>query len=147
MVILFSGILLLLRKDISFIRPQTIKTNSKEVLLSPNEILNISKNLNEANIKDWNDISHYRTYYNKGYVLVRTINGYQIQIDGVSGDVLSHGENLSEWLIKLHEGSLFGNIGVYGIYLPASFLFLILLITGLYLYFVKRPAKKSTTLV
>lgn len=144
-IILFSGILLLLRRNISAIQPKLGNTASKEVMLSPKQILTVSKKIKDAEIKGWNDISHFRVYFDKGYVLVRTKSGYQIQIDGVSAKVLSHGKRWTGWLIQLHEGTLFGKGVYYGVYLPASILFLVLLVTGVYLFFAKAPRRKSVS--
>lgn len=135
LLVIATGIFLLVRNDFNFIKPKLALTDSKSITLSHEEVLTKIKNINEIGINSWSDVSHYRVYPNKGYILVRTKNDYQIQVDGQTGYVLSYGPLRTNLLIRLHEGSFWGGkVGRY-IFVAFSLLTMTLLITGIYLIF------------
>jgi uncharacterized iron-regulated membrane protein len=134
LVVILSGILLLLKKESSWIQPPTSKGLTGEPAVSFSQILNASKAVPQAEIKTWDDIARLDVRPDKGLVKVHATNHWEIQIDHRSGEVLQVAFRRSDIIESLHDGTFFHDSAKLWIFLPSAILLLVLWITGIYLF-------------
>ncbi len=150
LVVLVSGILLLLKKELSFIQPPTVKGSiidaSGAAPISFEHILEAAQTVAEAQIKTWQDIDRLDVRPSKGIVKVRSHNAIEIQIDSHTGAVLQVAKRNSDLIESIHDGTFFEKNANLWLMLPTALITLTLLITGLVLFFspyVKRYKRKK----
>ena len=133
-IIIVSGILLQLKKDINWIQPET-KIGSKSNLpkLSFNQILEAAKKSNNAQINSWSDIDRLDVRIEKGVVKVRAKSKWEIQIDTYNGKILNEAYRRSDIIENLHDGSWFNDKVKKWVFLPSGLILLVLWLTGVYL--------------
>ncbi|MGE3608412.1 MAG: PepSY domain-containing protein [Bacteriovoracaceae bacterium] len=133
LIILLSGIILQLRNVIPFVQPKSVKMERVELmpLKTFEEIISASK----VNKEDIDQII-YRP--NKFHLALRLKNGHEIQMHPQTGEVLVSSPRYTAFLIELHQGSIWGKLGQYGIILPTALALILLIITGILIYPWKR---------
>ena len=133
-VIIISGILLQLNKDVSWIQPKT-KVGSESNLPSVtfDQILETAKKSNNAQINSWSDIDRLDVRIDKGIVKVKTKNSWEIQIDTDNAKILSEAYRRSDIIENFHDGSWFSDKVKKWIFLPSGIILLVLWLTGVYL--------------
>lgn len=145
-IVLVTGVLLLLKKDIDWIQPSTVKGEEKGLSLSFDEILDIAGTVPEAEIQRWADVDRLDVRPNKGMLKVRAENGWEVQIDANNGDILQVAYRRSDLIESIHDGSFFGDYSKYWVFLPAALVLIGLWITGMILFFqpyVARARKRK----
>jgi uncharacterized iron-regulated membrane protein len=145
-IIIGSGILLQVKKEIDWIQPQTIAGSVKNSpSISFDRILTIAKTIPEAKIQSWKDIDRLDVRIQKGIVKVRSQNNWEVQIDTQTGEVLQTAYRRSDIIESIHDGSWFHDKVKLWIFLPTGIVLFILWITGLYMlilpYIVKWKRK------
>lgn len=105
-----SGIFLALKKDVSVLQPPTQKSESvaninwlsvEEIGKIATEALKAHTGLKEVSI-DRMDVRP-----SKGIVKVNFEQGFwEVQVDGYQGEILSIGRRHSDWIEKVHDGSI-----------------------------------------
>lgn len=143
LVVLISGILLLLKKDVDWIQPSTVKTESRASELNFNDIFIAAQSVKQANIRSWKDINRLDVRPNKGVIKVRSENQWEIQLDYATAEVLKVAYRRSDFIESLHDGSFFHDTAKLGLFLPASIILLVLWITGIYLFLLPYLAKSK----
>ena len=149
LLIIVTGIFLLLRKEFVWIQPATQPGSSKELTVSFDEILEVASSVPEAEIHSWDDIGRLDVRPSKGMLKVRANNGWEIQLDSKSGDVLQVAYRRTGLIESLHDGSFFHDKVPLGLFLPSALVLLGLWLTGIYLFLLpsltrkKRRLKKS----
>jgi uncharacterized iron-regulated membrane protein len=137
-LIISTGVLLIIKKQSSWVQPPSQKGISEELTLSFAEVISVAQTVKEANINDWSDIDRVDVRPSKGMLKVRAKNSYEIQIDTKTGEILQVAYRRSELIEGIHDGSFFHDWVKMGIFFPSALILLLLWITGLYLFF--RPA-------
>tara|TARA_R110002096_G_scaffold199271_17_gene383136 strand:- start:7400 stop:7966 length:567 start_codon:yes stop_codon:yes gene_type:complete len=143
LVIIGTGIILLLKKDIAWIQPPTQRGASKVPMLPFERILAVSQAVPEADISDWNDVDRLDVRPSKGIVKVRAENRWEIQIDNESGEVLQVAFRRSDLIESIHDGSWFHDKAKLWVFLPSAVLLFILWITGIVLFLQPFGAKRK----
>lgn len=143
LIVIVTGLLLQVKKEVEWIQPSTEEVAIDRLSLSFDEILQISKDVEEAEISDWSDIMRLDVRPDKGVVKVRSENQWEIQIDLERGTVLKTAFRRSDIIEQLHDGSWFHDAAKLWIFLPAGIIVLILWLSGMYLFFVPILAKRS----
>ncbi|MBC8346940.1 MAG: PepSY domain-containing protein [Candidatus Marinimicrobia bacterium] len=134
MIIIGSGILLQVKKEIDWIQPPTLKGIIKNnPSISFDEILSIAKTVSEIKINSWADIDRLDVRINKGLVKVRSKNNWEVQIDTQTGKVLQVAYRRSDIIESIHDGSWFHDKAKLWIFLPTGLILLILWLTGVYM--------------
>jgi uncharacterized iron-regulated membrane protein len=150
LIVIVTGLILLLKKDIGWIQPPTIRGESQELALSVDEILEISTTVPEAKIKTWADIDRLDVRPSKGMLKVRARNRWEIQLDSKSGKILQVAFRRSDLIESLHDGSFFHERLKLWLFFPSALLLLGLWVTGIYLFLlphlVRRNRRKSARL-
>ncbi len=147
LIIIVTGLILQLKKDVAWIQPETIKGVSKSPELSLDKILEISKGVEVAEIQSWQDIDRLDVRPTKGMVKVRTKNSWEVQIDLKTGKVLQTAYRRSDLIESIHDGSFFHDYAKLWLFLPSAIVLLLLWLTGIYMfilpYWVRSRRKKK----
>ena len=142
-IILVTGILLLLKKDVAWIQPPSQKGSSQELKLSFEQVLDIVSKVPNVNLKSWKDINRLDVRPKKGLIKVRGNNGWEVQLDSKTGEVLQVAERRSDFIESIHDGSYFHNTVKLGVFLPVAILLLAIWGTGLYLFLFPYMSRKK----
>lgn len=146
LITITTGILLLFRGQVAWISPQ-FPEGSGELNISFDQILEAARTVPDLKVASWKDVSRITVRPDKGSITLRSKNSdLEIQIDGGSGDVIGEGVSRTPFIQSLHEGTIYGgNIGRFSVALPVALGVLLLLISGVVLFFqpylIKRKRK------
>ena len=133
-IIISTGILLQLKKDIDWIQPPTANGEfENDPTISFDDILATAIKVKEPNIQSWDDIDRLDVRLGKGIVKVRSNNRWELQIDSHSGELLQVAYRRSDLIEQLHDGSWFHDKIKLWIFLPTGIILFILWCTGLYM--------------
>ena len=149
LLVIGTGVLLLLKKQIGWIQPPTQRGSTRELRVSFEQILASAKTVPEADIEGWEDIDRLDVRPSKGMLKVRADNRWEIQIDAATGEVLQVAYRRSDLIESIHDGSFFhDNIKLF-VFLPSAVVLLFLWVTGIYLfvlpYLGRRHRRRSAT--
>ena len=146
LLVIGTGLLLMLKKDVAWIQPPTQRGSTKELGVSFDQILASAKSVPEAGIEGWEDIDRLDVRPSKGMLKVRANNRWEIQVDAVTGEVLQTAYRRSDFIESLHDGSFFHDKVKLFIFLPSGVILLLLWVTGIYLfvqpYLLRRKRRK-----
>lgn len=131
LVILGTGVTLALRQASSWIQPPVQKGTPGIPSLAIARAVEIAQTVPEAEVHDWTDVKSIEVKLAQGVLCLRVKNGFEVQLDGVSGKVLSAAPRRTTWLVTLHEGSYFHPWIRWGVFFPAGIFLLILSCTGI----------------
>jgi uncharacterized iron-regulated membrane protein len=134
LIVVSTGVLLLLKKDVAWVQPPTMKGEGKAPSLAFERVLEICKTAPEAGVASWSDITRIDVQVGKGVMKVQTKSSWEIQLDSRSGAILQTAYRRSDLIESLHDGSFFHNAAKYGVFLPAALGMLILTLTGAVLF-------------
>lgn len=147
LVVVLSGAVLQMKKELDWIQPPTKKGVGKELALSFDQILKIATTGPEAKIKGWSDIDRLDVRPGKGVVKVQAKNRWEIQIDTTNGKVLQVAVRRSDLIESIHDGSFFHENLKLWVFLPSAIVLAGIWGTGVYLflfpYMNRRNRKKE----
>ncbi len=143
LVVILSGILLMLKKDLAWIQPPTQRGTTKELTLGFDRILEIAKSVPETKIDGWDDIDRLDVRPSTGMLKGRGKNGWEIQIDAATGDILQVARRRSDLIESLHDGSFFHDKARLWLFLPSAVVLLGLWLTGIYLFLLPSLARRK----
>lgn len=133
-IIISTGILLQLKKDIDWIQPPTANGEfENDPTISFDDILATAIKVKGPNIQSWDDVDRLDVRLGKGIVKVRSNNRWELQIDSHSGELLQVAYRRSDLIEQLHDGSWFHDKIKLWIFLPTGIILFILWCTGLYM--------------
>lgn len=146
LLVIGSGLLLQVKKQVTWIQPMTIKGSGTSPEISWQQILESTSNVPQAGVDDWSDIDRVDVRPDKGVAKVQCNNRWEIQIDLVTGEVLAANYRRSDFIESLHDGSFFSDEAKLWVFLPNGMVLLVLWCTGVYLWWlpigVKRRKRK-----
>ena len=142
-IVLMSGLLLQVKKEFTWIQPKTMKTKYRDLTLDFKQILAVSKTVEEAKIQSWKDVKLLDVRPGKGITKVRAKNNWEIQIDNQSAEILAVNFRRSDIIEAIHDGSWFHEYAKLGLFLPSAVILLLMMITGIYLFFKILPNKRK----
>ena len=145
LVVLVTGLLLQLKKQLPWVQPPEQRTANPVPMLSMDRILQVARSVPEAQISDWSHIDRLDVRPGKGIVKVAAKNHWELQLDLASGELLQSAYRRSDLIEQLHDGSWFHDAAKLWIFLPSAVVVLGLWVTGLYLFllpFRARAAKR-----
>jgi uncharacterized iron-regulated membrane protein len=121
-VISISGFLLLQKKNLSWLQPptQTGAVGEPKDHITVSELYDAVLTLNYPDFQTLDDIDRIDFRPSKRIYKVRSNhNNSELQIDAITGEVLSSSVRRSDLLENIHDGSFFGD-SAHGIILPIS---------------------------
>lgn len=142
-VIVTTGILLQLKKDWSWVQPPAATGSGQEPRIGFDRILEAAAGAPEAGIADWSDIDRLDVRPTDGIVKVRAENGWEVQIDLATAEILQVAYRRSDLIESIHDGSILGDVIKLGVFLPAGVLLLGLWTSGAYLWFLPVIARRN----
>lgn len=140
-MVVVSGVILQLKKEFAWIQPTTKKGSSGTLSLSFDEILDATRRIPEAEVQHWDDIDRVDVRPGKGMLKVRCANGWEIQLDAKTGEVLQVAYRRSDLIESIHDGSFFHDRFKLWVFLPTASVLGMLWLTGVYLFFLPYYAK------
>ena len=141
-VIIVTGILLHLKKDLPWVQPPHQRGSSKELTISFAKILEQARSVPEAEIDSWADIDRLDVRPGHGMLKVQAKNHWEIQLDARTGEILQVAYRRSDWIESMHDGSWFHALVKQWLFLPTAIILLVLWLTGLYLFFLPIVVKR-----
>ena len=143
MIIIFSGIVLQLKKESAYIQPPTQRGVGTELAIGFERILEAAKTVPEAEIESWEDVDRLDVRPAKGVVKVRCKNRYEVQIDTETAEILHVAFRRSDLIESIHDGSYFNDHFKLWVFLPAGIVLATLVITGLHLFLLPYLARRK----
>ncbi len=140
-IVIGSGLLLQVKKQIPWVQPATVKTQARALTLSFDQILLVAKTIPEAQISSWKDVDRLDVRPGKGITKVRAKNSWEIQIHNKTAEVMALNYRRSDLIEAIHDGSWFHDDAKLWLFLPAAIILLTLSLTGLYMFLIAFPAK------
>ncbi|NQU26432.1 MAG: PepSY domain-containing protein [Candidatus Nealsonbacteria bacterium] len=142
MIIIVSGVVLQLKKEVAYIQPPTRPGAGSQLSIGFDRILEVAKTVPEAAVTSWDDVDRLDVRPSKGMVKVRGKNRWEIQIDTHTGEVLQVAVRRSDLIESIHDGSYFHDRFKLWLFLPAGLILASLVITGVYLFFLPYLARR-----
>ncbi len=136
LVVFVTGILLLVKKEFDVLQPPTAKGEQAGATIEFNQVLEIAKGVNSAQVESWEDIDRLDVRPNKGIIKIRANNRIEIQIDSHSGAVLHVAQRNSDFIESIHDGTYFQKNANLWLMLPVAIIALLVSITGIILFVV-----------
>jgi len=143
-IIIVSGVLLLLKKDIEWIQPSSEKGVGKRPIVDFEQVLPLLKSVDQIDITSWKQIKRIDVRPSKGIFKIQLEGNWEVQMDHQSGEVLKVAFRRSDIIEAIHDGSFFHSKAKLWVFLPSALLLLILWITGLYLFVITELAKRRS---
>ncbi len=135
LLVIITGILLLIKKDWSWVQPPTQKGMGKIPMISMDAILEAARKTPECEVNSWKDIPRIDIQPSKGIAKVQAANNWEIQVDLQTGNVLQVAYRRSDIIESLHDGTWFHDKAKLWVFLPSAIVVFGLWITGIYLFF------------
>ncbi len=142
LLILGTGMMLLVKKQVVWIQPETRRGLSEIPSLDFSRVLDIAHTVPEAEINGWEDIDRLDVRPSKGIIKIRSRNNWEIQIDHTSGEILQSAFRRSDIIESIHDGSIFYDKAKPWLFLTCAVGLLLLLITGIYLFVISYRLNK-----
>ena len=142
-IIIFSGIVLQLKKESAYIQPPTQRGAGTEPTIDFERILEVARTVPEAEIESWEDVDRLDVRPGKGVVKVQCKNRYEVQIDTETSEILQVAFRRSDLIESIHDGSYFNDHFKLWVFLPAGIVLAALVITGVHLFLLPYLARRK----
>ena len=152
-LIIGAGVLLMLKKDIDWIQPPTVRGVAPAQVPSQSfeALFEAARATPELELNAWTDLDRVDVKPGKGVIKFVSDNRWEAQIDTHTGEVLQVAYRRSDLIESLHDGSFFSGAVKRYIFLPAGIILALMWATGIYLFvlphwkkFEKRRRKLSS---
>ena len=135
LIILVTGILWLLKKEVEYIQPASEKGAFKQPSISFEQVLNIAKTVKHAEIDSWQAVDRLDVRPNKGIIKIRAKSHWEIQIDATTGEILKTAFRRSDIIEQLHDASYWQDKANLWFTLPIAIVLVIISVSGIILFF------------
>ena len=140
-LVIGSGLLLQVKKQVEWIQPSTQKGQYSTPTLSFEQIFLIVTEVAEADINSWQDIDRLDVRPSKGITKILSNNGVEIQVDSHTGAVLQTAYRRSDTIEAIHDGSWFFEEAKLWLFLPAAIVLLFIWLSGVVLLYTTLSAR------
>jgi len=147
LIVIFSGILLQIKKEVAWVQPPTKEGRQKIPSIYFEKILDIMITVPEAEVSSWKDIDRLDVRPNQGIIKVQCKNNWEIQLDSHTGEVLQKAFRRSDIIEAFHVGSWFHPKAKLWIFLPSAFILFGLWLTGINILVVNRRSRLKRKLM
>ena len=143
MLVVSTGLLLLLKKDVDWIQPPTERGVASDVVPSASveTMFDAARSVPELELTDWRDLSRVDFKPGKGVVKFVAANNWEAQIDTETGEVLAVSYRRSDIIESLHDGAFFGDWVKLWLFFPSALALMFLTLSGVYLFIQPRMKK------
>ena len=149
LIMLGSGLLLQLKKQVTFVQPpeqRGTSVDSATALTLPHILARVQQ-VPEANIRTWADIDRVDIRPQKNRIKVVKMIRWEIQPDLVTAEILQVAYRRSDLIESIHDGSWFHPMAKLAIFLPVGAIVLGLWVTGMYLWILPYMAKRRSAAI
>jgi hypothetical protein len=143
LVVICSGILLQLKKQLPFVQPHEQRGSETSNAISLGALLDSVRTVSHAGIQSWDDVDRIDVRPSKGLIKVIGLSRWEVQLDAGSGAILQTAYRRSDLIEQLHDGSWFHDLAKLGVFLPSGIIVLGLWITGMYLWLLPYRARRQ----
>lgn len=133
-VIIGTGLLLQLKKDVLWVQPREVRTEARHVAVTPEQILAAAMAAPALEVKSWEDIARVDIRPDRGLIKVSSANSWELQLHSVTAQPLQVAYRRSDLIETLHDGSWFHEVAKLWIFLPSGVVLFGLWLTGIYLF-------------
>lgn len=133
-IVIVTGIILQVKKEFDWIQPPGQRGESKELMLSFDQVLNIVSQIPNVDLNSWDDINRLDVRPKNGLIKVRGNNDWEVQLDSKTGDVLQIAMRRSDFIESIHDGSFFHENFKLWVFLPSAVILALMWGTGIYLF-------------
>lgn len=106
-------------------------------------ILEAVRNVSALQVTGWDDVNRIDLRPGKGVAKVWLRNGWEVQVDLGTGNVLQSAYRRSDLLESIHDGSFFGGDATkLGVFLPTGVVLFVMWISGLWMFVFPFLAKR-----
>jgi uncharacterized iron-regulated membrane protein len=133
-VVICTGLVLQLKKEVAWIQPKEIRTEAREVKISGDQILAAAMAAPKLEVASWDDIARVDIRPDRGLVKVSAANSWELQLHSVTGAPLQVAYRRSDLLETIHDGSWFHDRAKLWLFFPSGIILFGLWLTGLYLF-------------
>lgn len=142
-IVLSTGILLQIKKQWTWVQPKEQRGSTKTPTVDFATMLIQLQSCDQAQVTEWSDVQRIDIRPSKGIAKVTLQDGWEVQLDLADGKVLQQAIRRSDWIESIHDGSFFaGDWTKLGVFLPAAVVLWIMLLTGLWLFWLPIGAKR-----
>ena len=142
-VMIGSGLLLQGKKQFTWVQPAEQRGTGQTPAIDLEGILAALRTVPEMQVQTWEDVNRLDVRPGRGVVKAWLMNGYEVQVDLGTGRVLQTAYRRSDLIESIHDGSFFaGDWTKLGLFLPAGVALLLLWMSGLWMWWVPRAAKR-----
>jgi uncharacterized iron-regulated membrane protein len=135
LVMIGSGLLLQAKKHWGWVQPAERRGTGTVPAIDFPEILTAIRGVPEMGVQSWDDVRRLDVRPGRGVVKAWLVNGYEVQVDLGTGEVLQTAYRRSDLVESIHDGSFFGGDFVkLGVFLPAGIVLLLLWVSGMWLW-------------
>ena len=148
LLVIGAGIFLMLKKEVSWIQPETQRGSAVGVpQLTVEQLFEAAKSVDTAQLTNWEDLERADFKPGKGVIKFVGQNDWEVQVDTHTGEILQVAYRRSDFIESLHDGSYFSDGVKLYLFLPAGIVLFILWLTGLYLFFLPHIKKRQKRLL
>ena len=135
LIIIVTGILLLIKKEFSYLQPASQSGVSNVPSISFDVILEQAKSVKEAQVDSWDSIDRLDVRPSKGIIKIRTNSQWEIQLDSETAEILHVAYRRSDTIEQIHDGTYWQKNANLWLSLPVAITLLLISLTGLFLFF------------
>jgi hypothetical protein len=142
-VMIVSGLLLQGKKHFPWVQPVEQRGTGTSPSIDLDGILAALRSVPGMNVQSWDDVNRLDVRPGRGVVKAWLMNGYEVQVDLGTGQVLQTAYRRSDLIESIHDGSFFaGDRTKLGLFLPSGIVVLLLWLGGMWMWWVPFAAKR-----
>jgi hypothetical protein len=149
LVVIASGLLLQLKKQLDFVQPPEQKGAATEVATAVTlpQVLERVQGVPEAGIRTWADIDRIDVRPAKNMMKVVSMTRWEVQLDLHTAEILQVAYRRSDLIESIHDGSFFHPLAKLGVFFPAGAIVFFLWLTGMYLWVLPYWTKRRMSAI
>lgn len=133
--VIASGLLLQVKKDWAWVQPAEHRGTGTTPVLDLERILAAVRTVPEVGVDGWDDVNRLDVRPGKGMVKARLNNGWEVQVDLGTGEVLQTAYRRTDLIESFHDGTFFGGKPAkLTVFLLADIALLLMWLSGLWMF-------------
>ena len=141
-LVLGTGLLLQLKKHWAWVQPVEHRGTGKVPVVDLHALLTAAKSIPERRVTSWAEIQRIDVRPDRGVAKLWIHDGWEVQVDLGTGQVLHQAYRRSDVIEALHDGTFFGTPVKLGIFLVSGLTLFGLWLTGCWMFLVTYLNKR-----
>lgn len=148
LVIICSGILLQMKKQVDWVQPPEQRGTSKVPAVEFEQIMTALQSVPSLGVTGWDDVDRLDIRPGRGVAKVTLFSRWEVQVDLGTGAVMQTAYRRSDLIESIHDGSFFADDWTkLGLFLPAGVVLLLLWLSGIWMIWVPLRGKRRRRLI